>query len=63
MSYDGDELAKFGITECEVIDTMGAGDSYIAGFLMGVLEEKSIIECMKKGAMSSSKTLGYYGAW
>lgn len=49
--------------ECEVIDNMGAGDSYIAGFLIGILEGKSISECMQKGALSSSETIGYYGAW
>lgn len=63
IAYDGNEFTKFGIIECEVIDSMGAGDSYIAGFLMGVLEGKSILECMKKGALSSSETIGYYGAW
>ncbi|WP_432403614.1 fructoselysine 6-kinase [Wukongibacter sp. M2B1] len=63
MAYNGNEFTKLGITECEVIDSMGAGDSYIAGFLMGVLEGKSIAECMEKGVLSSGITLGYYGAW
>lgn len=63
IAYDGNEFSSFGIIECEVIDSMGAGDSYIAGFLMGILEEKSIVECMKKGALSSSETIGYFGAW
>ncbi len=63
IAYDGNEFTKFGIIKCEVIDSMGAGDSYIAGFLMGIIEGKSIVECMEKGALSSSKTIGYYGAW
>ncbi|WP_326907918.1 fructoselysine 6-kinase [Sedimentibacter sp. MB31-C6] len=63
IAYDGNEFTKFGIIECEVIDSMGAGDSYIAGFLMGILERKPIVECMRKGALSSSETIGYYGAW
>ena len=42
---------------------MGAGDSYIAGFLLALLEGESIIECMKEGAQSSSVTIGYKGAW
>lgn len=63
MAYDGKDFYTFGIIECEVIDSMGAGDSYIAGFLMGILEGKSILDCMKKGAVSSSETIGYYGAW
>lgn len=63
IAYDGNEFTKCGIIECEVIDSMGAGDSYIAGFLIGILEGKAIAECMRKGALSSSITLGYYGAW
>jgi fructoselysine 6-kinase len=63
IAYDGNEFFEFGIIECEVVDSMGAGDSYIAGFLLGLLEKKSIAECMKKGAQSSSETIGYYGAW
>lgn len=63
MAYDGKDFTKYGIVECDVVDSMGAGDSYIAGFIMGILEGKSIIECMKMGALSSSITLGYYGAW
>lgn len=63
IAYDGNEFTEFGIIECEVVDSMGAGDSYIAGFLLGLLEKKSIAECMEKGAQSSSETIGYYGAW
>lgn len=63
LAYDGKEFTSHGISDCEVVDSMGAGDSYIAGFLMGILEGKSIKESMEKGAESSSITLGYYGAW
>ena len=63
IAYDGNDFTEFGIIECQVVDSMGAGDSYIAGFLMGILEGKSISECMIQGAHSSSITLGYFGAW
>ncbi|NMC85556.1 MAG: fructoselysine 6-kinase, partial [Anaerolineaceae bacterium] len=43
--------------------TMGAGDSYMAGFLHGVLRHLPVTECMRLGAVSSSLTLQYYGAW
>ena len=42
---------------------MGAGDSFIAGFIKGVLENKDIPGCMSEGAKSSSVTLQYSGAW
>ena len=56
--YNGLEFIKFGIVPCNVVDTMGAGDSYIAGFLKDYWTEE-IIECMKLGAYNASITLGY----
>lgn len=61
--YDGEKYIKFGIIPCNVVDTMGAGDSYIAGFLKGILEKQPVEECMKMGASNSSVTLEYNGAW
>lgn len=63
LVFDGNEYLTFGIIPCDVVDSMGAGDSYIAGFLKGILEEKTVEECMKCGAENASVTLGYYGAW
>ncbi|MCD7909686.1 MAG: fructoselysine 6-kinase [Clostridium sp.] len=61
--YDGEKFTTFGIIPCNVVDTMGAGDSFIAGFLKGVLEEKEVEACMEMGAANSSVTLEYNGAW
>lgn len=52
-----------GIVACDVVDTMGAGDSYIAGFLNALLEGADLAECMKRGAENSAITIGYNGAW
>lgn len=52
-----------GIISCDVVDTMGAGDSYIAGFLAAHLEGDDLAECMRKGAANAAVTIGYYGAW
>ncbi len=63
LAYDGKEFTAFGIVPCEVKDTMGAGDSFIAGFLRGILQGKELKECMHMGAANSSVTLKYTGAW
>lgn len=63
ICYDGSEFFSYGIVPCKVVDTMGAGDSYIAGFLRGVLLGKKIEECMKLGAENAAVTLQYQAAW
>ena len=41
----------------------GAGDSYIAAFLYGIVEGLTIDEAMEKGAANATETLKYFGAW
>lgn len=62
IAYDGD-FHRFGIVPCEVTDSMGAGDSYIAGFLKAIMEGYPIPYAMEQGAKNSSITLTYVGAW
>ena len=61
--YDGTAYEYFGIVPCKVVDTMGAGDSYIAGFISACAEGAPIAECMQRGAECSAVTLGCAGAW
>ncbi len=64
LCFDGDTFYKFGIIECDdFVDSMGAGDSYIAGFLSGIVKNLPIKECMRIGASTASDTLKYFGAW
>jgi len=63
VAYDGKTFTSYGIVPCKVVDTMGAGDSYIAGFLKSILENKPIRSCMEAGAQNAGITLGYQGAW
>ncbi len=64
LCYDGAEFYKFGIVPCDdLVDSMGAGDSYIAGFLFGIVEGMSIEGAMEKGAANATQTLKYFGAW
>ncbi len=63
MAYDGAAFYEQGIVACPVVDTMGAGDSFIAGALFGLMRGWSLQECMAHGAACSSVTIGYRGAW
>ncbi len=45
----------------EVVDTTGAGDAFAAGFLYGLLHEKSILESGKIGNLVASCCIREYG--
>jgi fructoselysine 6-kinase len=63
IAFDGHGFTSFGIIPVEVVDTMGAGDSFIAGFLRGVAHGWDLPNCLRLGAESASETLKYMGAW
>ena len=43
ICYDGTTLHEFGIVPTRVVNTVGAGDSYIAGFTYGILNGWSAV--------------------
>ena len=63
MAYDRHRFFSCGIEPCTVVDTMGAGDSYIAGVLYGLAEGRPLPQSMRLGSKNSSITVGYKGAW
>ncbi len=64
LCYDHQDFHAYGIVACnKVVDTMGAGDSYIAGFLSAYHDGNDILTCMHKGAANATETLKYFGAW
>ncbi|MDP4109262.1 MAG: PfkB family carbohydrate kinase [Bacillota bacterium] len=62
IAFDGSKYYECGIVPVKVVDTMGAGDSYIAGFITGAVQKKPLEECMWMGAATASETLRYMGA-
>ena len=47
LCYNGEFFYSCGIVPVKnVVNTVGAGDSYIAGFTKAMLEGRSIPECM-----------------
>ena len=63
LAYDGEQFYQCGAVEGDVVDTMGAGDSFIAGFLNGSLKGLSIEKRLELGTETAAKTIRYFGAW
>ena len=64
LAYDKDGFHKGSIVPAkEVVNTVGAGDSFIAGFLYGILNKYSVEDCLKKGAEVASKVVEVFEPW
>ena len=63
MAYDGQTFYLQGAVDCKVVDTLGAGDSFIAGFLYATLQGLPIPKRMRMGSENAAVTIGYVGAW
>ena len=63
LAYDGTEFHTADAIPCSVVDTLGAGDSYIAGFLAAWLSRQPVPICMTAGAKNAAVTIGCSGAW
>ena len=63
VAYDGDTMIHQGAVETEVVDTLGAGDSYIARILYETQNGIDLREAMSLAAESAAETCRYYGAW
>lgn len=46
----------------DVVDTTGAGDLYAAGFLFGLINERSLGTCAIIGGLTAAEVISHYGA-
>jgi fructoselysine 6-kinase len=61
-SIEGDIFAQPALS-VEPVDTLGAGDSFIAAFIAACLEEAPIPEALRRAAESAAKTCEMIGPW
>ncbi|MCR2823658.1 fructoselysine 6-kinase [Lederbergia panacisoli] len=63
LAYDGENFYTCRAVDSDVVDTMGAGDSFIAGFISGRLKGLSAMDCLELGSEMAAETIRYFGAW
>lgn len=63
ISYDGGRSYSQAPEMVEAVDTLGAGDSFAAAFLVSYLQDRDIQKAMRTGAGSSAKTCLVNGAF
>ncbi|EKP8415546.1 fructoselysine 6-kinase [Escherichia coli] len=63
IAWDGAQFWRQAPEPVTVIDTMGAGDSFIAGFLCGWSAGMTLPQAMALGTACAAKTIQYHGAW
>lgn len=63
LGFDGHDWYEVGAVETNVVDTTGAGDSYIAGFIEATLEGRTLRDAMQRGARFAAATCTHLGGF
>jgi fructoselysine 6-kinase len=61
--FDGKKLYRGEAKPVEVVDTLGAGDSYIAAFLCAILRGESVPDAIERGHIAATETCKRLGGW
>lgn len=63
LCWDGNRFHACGIVPAKVVNTVGAGDAYIAGFLFGILSGQPVDGSMALGARVAADVVGVFEPW
>ena len=63
LAYDGEKVYKGEAEPIEVVDTLGAGDNYIAAFLCARLKGASIASAIGEGHRAATEICKRLGGW
>ncbi len=63
LSFDGEVLSQIPAPGINAVDTVGAGDAYIAGFICARLDGRSVRECQAAGSDAGTDACKHLGAW
>lgn len=63
LAYDGRKYCEGRVYPAEVVNTVGAGDSFIAGFLYEYLKENDLKKCLETGAKIAAQVVSVFEPW
>lgn len=63
MASDGTQVATAGIRPVEIVDTTGAGDSFIAGFISSYSRGDDLQTCLEIGRDTAAQTCRHVGGF
>lgn len=63
IAYDGTTWTNQAAHSIDPVDTTGAGDSFIAGFIAALATGGELQACMQAGAAAAARTCLHWGGW
>jgi fructoselysine 6-kinase len=63
LASDGVDRVEIGIRPVDVVDTTGAGDSFIAGFLAARIDGQPLLQCLEAGRDQAALTCTHVGGF
>jgi fructoselysine 6-kinase len=63
LASDGVRHAEADVRPTEVVDTLGAGDTFIAGFIAAYLRGYSLAACLEQGRGAAASTCAHLGGF
>ena len=63
IAFVGETVFVQSASDVPVVDTTGAGDAFLAGFLVTYLQTKDVQQSLRSGTQLASKVVGLLGAY
>ena len=63
LAGSGSERAHLEAVRVEVVDTVGAGDAFVAGFLSELVQGRSVAACLTTAVRAGAAVCGHPGDW